>query len=119
MRALLSATVFVLLAGSAAGQSINEFKDNFVRTFGDQCLQTQRAPPENANLPDEVVVKYCGCVTRHAPEVITMDDFAELARTGKRGRELQNKLNAFGKTCVEWIRGEVRDDGPIEPKDRR
>ncbi len=100
----------------ASAQTIDQFKDNFVRVFGEQCLSTQRASAENASLPDETIVKYCGCVTRHAPEVVTYEDLQVIEKTGQRGRGLQNKLNALGKTCAEWMRGEVRDDGPIVPK---
>lgn len=109
--------VILVATGSAFAQTVNDFRDNFIRTFGDQCLRTQRAAPGNSGVSDEIIVKYCDCMARHAPEFVTMDDLTELARTGQRGRELQNKLNAAGDACAAWIRGEVVD-GPIKPKDR-
>lgn len=113
---LLCATI--VAAVPACAQTINEFRENFMSTFGDECLRTQRAAPGNSGVSDDIIVKYCGCMSRHAPEFVTMDDIMEIARTGQRGRELQKRLNAAGEACAAWIRGEVVD-GPIGPKDRR
>ena len=117
MRFVLICAALAAVAPACA-QTINEFRDKFMRTFGDECLRTQRAAPGNAGVSDDIIVKYCGCMSRHAPEFVTMDDILELARTGQRGRDLQKKLNAAGDACAAWIRGEVVD-GPIEPKGAR
>ena len=94
--------IFVVLttaiAVPAVAQTIDQFRGEFVKSFGDECLKIQRSAPANANVADVLVVKYCGCVTKHAPEVVTVDDLMDINKTGQRSRNLQNKLNALGKT---------------------
>jgi len=119
MRIALTAAALLMLCGTAMAQSIDKFREDFVRNFGESCLKTQRAAPENASQPDAVIVKYCGCVTRHAPEIITVDDLMEISRTGKRSREMQMKLNSMGEACLAWMNGEVTDETADEPRVKR
>jgi hypothetical protein len=108
----------LLAAAPAFAQSVRDFGRDFEKSMNEDCLRRQRAAPVNAGLPDAMLVKYCGCIARHAPDIFSMEDLMEIARTGQRGRDLQNKLNAAGEACMAWVNGEISDE-MVETKPRR
>jgi hypothetical protein len=88
------ATVVVAAStpASAGAQTITELKDRFVNAFYEHCLVRQRAAPENTQLPQEVIVKFCGCMKNRLPGFITMDDLVELTRAEEPGPNFRNRV---------------------------
>jgi hypothetical protein len=50
-----------------------------------------------------VIVKFCGCMKKRLPAIITMDDLVELNRPEGPGQNLRKRVNALGKTFGERV----------------
>ena len=93
--------ITLVMPAARAEDTVEDFKSGFIGRLNNECLEKQRGAPENKNLAYPIIAQYCTCVSTHGAEVITMQDlFDDVAG---RGRNLQMKLNALGKTCAEEI----------------
>ena len=106
----LACVWLIALNVQASAVTFTDLKAQFQSGLSKECFQKQRTATENSKLSDQVLTPYCGCVARHAEDIVQVEDM--LASTnGPMPRRMQIELNAIGAACADVISGKIKD-GP-------
>jgi hypothetical protein len=94
----------LLLAGPALGQSDEQYRKSFQDMFAGSCVAEQRKAAPNLKVSDAAIQSYCSCFGGQIPTAITVQEMRQVAATGTLTPELQSRLTALGKSCVDRLK---------------
>jgi hypothetical protein len=100
---ILTVWVFILFESYAVARA--DDKTDFVRSFYQNCYQSQKQMLGKAILPDKFIENYCSCTASSTFDKLTQNDINQLAiLSSKRLQpavEFQNKLKESADSCMK------------------
>ncbi len=105
MKVFTAAAIAALIVPPAGAQTKNEMKELYAtvlrNNFYKSCLAKQRAAPENFQLSGETIVKFCGCVMEHLPEIITFEEATSSKHP--KNRNFPKQLDDAAMACADKV----------------
>jgi hypothetical protein len=95
---------FLLLAAPALGQTDEQFRKSFQEMFAGQCVAEQRKAAPTLNVSEATIQNYCSCFGAQIPVTITVQEMRQVAATGAMTPEIQSRLTAVGKSCLDRLK---------------
>jgi hypothetical protein len=104
LKKVFLALPLLLLAGPALGQTDEQFRKSFQDMFAGSCVAEQRKAAPNLQISDAAIQNYCSCFGGQIPTAISVQEMRQVAATGTLTPELQSRLTALGKSCVDRLK---------------